>query len=80
MDIVYDNHRPYYEEEDTFRYDALTNDEKQLQLELYLKGIVWIMEYFSGSCLDYSFYYPFSTGPTAGNLANCDILKKTNRT
>merc|ERR1712137_199084 len=28
-----------------------------------------IMEYLSGNCLDYNYFYPYTTGPSAYNLA-----------
>uniref|UniRef100_A0A7S4I337 Xrn1 N-terminal domain-containing protein n=1 Tax=Vannella robusta TaxID=1487602 RepID=A0A7S4I337_9EUKA len=76
LDSVKDTWRGYYTEEKSFRFDPTTPEEVQLQVELYLKGIAWIMEYFSGRCLDYTFYYPFTAGPTSNDLANNQTLTK----
>jgi len=58
--------QPYLDEpiSDNSGFDPVTPEEHSLRLQLYLQGIAWIMEYFSGRCLDYSYVFPFSSGPT----------------
>lgn len=72
----HDNFKGFYEETPEFRYDPETKEELDLQMELYLKGISWIMQYYNANCLDYSYYYPFTEGPLAKTLATSPLLEK----
>lgn len=40
------------------------------QMESFTQGIAWVMEYFNGRCADYSFLFPYSTGPTLDALTD----------
>ena len=69
-----DSQKVYYVEEPGDRFDPSTEHELEEQLQTYIHALGWIMEYFSGHCLNYSFCYPYSSAPDINQFSTSPKL------
>ena len=47
-----------------------TDETHDNQMEMFVKGLVWNMEYLKGHCADYSYCYPYQAAPTFSKFVN----------